>query len=315
MTLRSLGESPEPISYRESDTSSCASFVASARFSAACLTAEGLELHLESSFVSRGSSSKEFRTSGRPTVHGNKVSALTALQFLTRLPLSRLPYDPDGLSHAVVWFPIVGLFIGLGAAGIHALVAKRLPPSLAVLATLIFLVMITGALHEDGLADTADGLGGGWTRERALEIMRDSRIGTYGAVALVLSLLGRFLLLSSLPGGSFARSLVAAHVLCRWSTLPLSYFLGPARGQESQSARVAQRTSRGSLITGSLIAALLTAIAIRGGWWVPAVAAVAVTAVSGAYFQHRLGGITGDCFGAANQLVEIAVYVCGVWRT
>jgi adenosylcobinamide-GDP ribazoletransferase len=247
-------------------------------------------------------------------VHNNKASALTALQFLTRFPLPCLSYDPADLSRAVIWFPLVGLLIGLGAAGIHALVARRLPPSLAVLATLIFLVMITGALHEDGLADTADGLGGGWTRERALEIMRDSRIGSYGAIALVLSMLGRFLLLSSLPGESFARSIVAAHVLCRWSTLPLSHFLHPARGQEGQAARIALRTSPSSLIAGSLLAALLTGIAIRGGWWVPALVAVAVTALSGAYFQYRLGGITGDCFGAANQMVEIAVYICSVWR-
>jgi adenosylcobinamide-GDP ribazoletransferase len=239
---------------------------------------------------------------------------LTALQFLTRLPLPRLAYDPAGLSRAVTWFPLAGLLIGLGAAGVHALVARRLPSSLAVLATLIYLVTITGALHEDGLADTADGLGGGWTRERALEIMRDSRIGSYGALALILSLLARFLLLSSLPAENFTRFIVTAHVLCRWSTLPLGYFLGPARAQEGQAARIAQRTSRVALVAGTSLAAILTAILMHGRWWIPATVAVAVTAACGAYFHYRLGGITGDCFGAANQLVEIAVYVCGAWR-
>ena len=94
---------------------------------------------------------------------------LTALEFLTRLPLPRVAYYPDSLANAVVWFPFVGLLIGAGAVGVHALAAKGLPSLLAALVTLIYLVAITGALHEDGLADTADGLGGGWTRERSLE--------------------------------------------------------------------------------------------------------------------------------------------------
>ncbi len=239
---------------------------------------------------------------------------LTALEFLTRLPLPRVAYYPDSLANAVVWFPFVGLLIGAGAVGVHALAAKGLPSLLAALVTLIYLVAITGALHEDGLADTADGLGGGWTRERSLEIMRDSRIGSYGAVAVILSLLARLLLLSTLPPANFARYVLAANVLCRWSTLPLGYFLKPAREQDGQASRVARRASPSALLLGSLLTAVLTGILLRGHWWQPTIAVLLVTILSGAYFQHRLGGITGDCFGAANNLCEIAVYFCGVWR-
>lgn len=238
---------------------------------------------------------------------------LIALQFLTRVPMPKIPYDPDGLSRAVAWFPLVGLLIGLCGAAVHSAAARHLQAPVAVLATLVFLVVVTGAFHEDGLADTADGLGGGWTREQALEIMRDSRIGTYGAVALILSLAARFLLLASLPSAAFARYLIAAHVLCRWSTLPLSYFLAPARTGQGQGIRVAQRTSRPALVCGSILTALLLWMILRDAAWEPAVVVVAVTAVAGAYFHHRLDGITGDCFGAANQIAEISVYVCGAW--
>jgi adenosylcobinamide-GDP ribazoletransferase len=236
----------------------------------------------------------------------------TAVQFLTRIPVGNVPYDPDALSRALLWFPLVGAFVGAAAGGVHWLAAKGLSPMLSALATLIFLVLLTGAFHEDGLADTADGLGGGWSRERSLEIMRDSRIGSYGTVALVLSLLARWLLLSSLQPAAFFRTVIVAHVLCRWTSLPLSYFLKPARGQDGQSARVAQRVSMFTLLAGSLLAIAISAAVQRWQMRLPLFVTVSVTCISGFYFRKRLGGITGDCFGAANQVVEIAVYLCGV---
>ncbi|HEV2272838.1 MAG TPA: adenosylcobinamide-GDP ribazoletransferase [Acidobacteriaceae bacterium] len=239
---------------------------------------------------------------------------LTALQFLTRLPLAPASYDAGSLASAAGWFPFVGLLIGAGALAVHTLAARGLPPLLAALVTVVFLVVITGALHEDGLADTADGLGGGWTREQALRIMRDSRIGSYGAIALILSLLARVLLLASLRPAVFGRYLVAAHVLCRWSTLPLSSFLRPAREQDGQGSRVAQQIPRSAFLLGSLFTAVAVGVLLGSRWWLPASAALLVTALSGFYFQRRLGGITGDCFGAANNLAEIAVYLCGVWQ-
>lgn len=235
-----------------------------------------------------------------------------AVQFLTRIPVGNVSYDPDALSRSLLWFPMVGALVGAAAGGLHWAVARTLSPMLSALATLVFLVLLTGAFHEDGLADTADGLGGGWSRERSLEIMRDSRIGSYGTVALVLSLLARWLLLSNLQPTIFFRTVVVAHVLCRWTTLPLSYYLRSARGQDGQSARVAQRVSKMTLLVGTLLAVVISVVALQRQAWLPLLVTVIITVISGIYFYRRLGGITGDCFGAANQITEIAVYLCGV---
>src|SRR5262245_9403680 len=110
---------------------------------------------------------------------------LSATQFLTRVPVPSVPYESNSLSRAVKFFPLVGLLVGTGAALLRLLLVPHLPELIASLLVLVYLVIITGCFHEDGLADTVDGFGGGWERHRVLAIMRDSRIGSYGAVALV----------------------------------------------------------------------------------------------------------------------------------
>src|ERR1700680_1244032 len=142
------------------------------------------------------------------------VDFLVAAQFLTRLPVPRVRFDPDSLSRAAKFFPVVGLGIGLGALALQRIAAPHLSHSLVALLVLTFLVLITGGLHEDGLADTADGFGGGWNREQVLTILRDSRIGSFGALALVLSMLARFWLLSSLPVNRFTVFMFSGPVLC-----------------------------------------------------------------------------------------------------
>jgi adenosylcobinamide-GDP ribazoletransferase len=241
---------------------------------------------------------------------------LAAVQFLTRIPLPALAYQENSLARAVKFFPIVGLLLGAGSAGLYFALTPHLPPLVVSLLIVAFLVPLTGCLHEDGLADSVDGFGGGWDRERVLEIMRDSRIGSYGAAALVLSLGARIFLISSLPRAQAAAFLMAAPVLSRWSSLPLSFFLPSAReiDQEAgQGARIARLTSRGSLFVGSLIAFAILFALLRLHALLPISAAIGVTLLTGLYYRRRIGGITGDCFGATNQLSEIAVLLCGVW--
>jgi adenosylcobinamide-GDP ribazoletransferase len=158
----------------------------------------------------------------------------------------------------------------------------------------------------------ADSLGG-WNPEQRLTILRDSRIGAYGAAALVLSLLSRAVLLAGLPLEHFTAYLISAHVLCRWSTLPLSYYLPPARDSEGQGARIASLTSASSLIAGSVFTIVTVMVALRRAAIAPVLSAIAIPLLSSFFYMRKFGGVTGDCFGATNQLTEIAVYLCGVW--
>ena len=242
---------------------------------------------------------------------GNEI--VVAFQFLTRIPTPSIAFEADSLSRATKFFPLVGLGVGSGAVALRKLLGLHLNRSLVALIVLIYLVLITGCLHEDGLADTADGFGGGQAREQILAIFRDSRIGSYGATALVLSLLARYLLLASLPLEHFAAYVISSQVLCRWSPLPLSYFLPPAREQDGQGARIAKLTSLASLIFGSVFGFAVVVIALRRSAAVPMLVAILIVGLSGWFYSRELGGVTGDCFGATSQLTEIAVYFCGAW--
>jgi adenosylcobinamide-GDP ribazoletransferase len=239
------------------------------------------------------------------------VDIAVAFQFLTRLPVPEVEFATDGLARAVKYFPLVGLVVGAGAALLEKLLAPHLGRPASAVAVLLYLVLITGCLHEDGLADVADSLGG-WSVEKRLAILHDSHIGAYGAAALALSLLSRAALLAGLPLEHFTAYLVSAHVLCRWSVLPLSYYLPPAR--EGQGARIAKLTSTASLIIGSIFTVAMVVFFLRKAAIAPLVCAMLLSLLSGFFYMRKFGGVTGDCFGATTQLTEIAVYLCGVWQ-
>jgi adenosylcobinamide-GDP ribazoletransferase len=238
---------------------------------------------------------------------------ISAMQFLTRIPLPSPSYRPDSLSDAVKFSPLIGALIGGMAALLQKVVLNHLPRLVSAFVIVLFLVLITGGLHEDGLADAADGFGGGHSREKILLILRDSRIGSYGAAALCMSLVGRLVLISSLPLDHIARYLVVANVLCRWTILPLSHFLPAARDGEGQGARIAQLTTRSSLVVGTILAFALAGILLHWQALVPIATALLIAFFSGRFYVQKIGGITGDCFGATTQLTEIAMYLCGVW--
>lgn len=243
---------------------------------------------------------------------------LSAVQFLTRIPVPPQPYETDSLARSVKFFPLVGMAVGVGAALQHLLLAPHLPRLASAFLVLVYLVFVTGCLHEDGLADIADGFGGGTNRAQILLILRDSRIGSYGGIALALSLLGRLVLIASLPLAQVPYYLIAAHVLCRWTTLPLSYCLDSARSHDSlqndgQGARIAKLTSTGTLIGGTGFSFVVVAFLLKTHAIAPILSAIVLTAITGFYYKRRIGGVTGDGFGATNQLSEIGVYVCGAW--
>jgi adenosylcobinamide-GDP ribazoletransferase len=235
-----------------------------------------------------------------------------AVQFMTRIPVPAFRFEPDMVLGGAKFYPLVGCLVALGAIGIQLLLRPHLPSAITAIVVLTYLVLITGGFHEDGLADTADALGGGWTSDKMLHIMHDSRIGSFGTVALCLSLLARWGLLSVMPAARFPLYMIAAQVLCRWSTLPLGASMNSAR-QDGLGAKLAHNIPLSSAAIGSIFAFAIAGAALRIHAAVAIAAVSAVTLLSGLYFRSQIGGVTGDCFGATNQLAEIAVYMCGVW--
>jgi adenosylcobinamide-GDP ribazoletransferase len=235
-----------------------------------------------------------------------------AVQFLTRLRVrSTLSISEAELGKAAAFFPLVGVIIGGGAAVVFMLLRFLLPVPASVLCAIVFAAFITNGFHEDGLADAFDGFGGGWTKDRVLEIMRDSRIGTYGTLALIFLVLGKLTFLSSLPQGQIWRWLIVAHAAARWTTLPLCAWLPYARA-EGQGKLVAKQV--GNLeIAIATVTLFVTLLLIP---WRPALAVFLVTSfvtlLSGLYFRARLQGITGDCLGATNQITEVGLYMTAV---
>jgi adenosylcobinamide-GDP ribazoletransferase len=255
----------------------------------------------------------------RRTLASTRDDLFAAVQFLTRIPVPDFPYTAVSMPSAATLFPIVGLLLGLLAASMHRILVPHLPRTLTALLVVTFLVLLTGALHEDALADAADGFGGGRSREQILAIFKDSRIGSYGAAALFLALLARVSLIASLPYEKVFGVLIAAIVLSRWTILPLSFYLPSARivaveaSDAGQGARIAHRTSAASLMVGSLTTLAIVAALLRSHALAAILAAALVTLLTGIYYHRRIGGVTGDCFGATIQLAEIAVLLTGVW--
>ena len=236
----------------------------------------------------------------------------TAVQFLTRIRVPAGDFHADDLANSLVFFPLVGLLLAAGGLLLHFFLATHTATPVAILVILLYLVLLTGALHEDALADAADGFGGGWEKQQILAIMRDSRIGSYGAIAIAFSLLGRFVLLTELPGMKFAAYFAAGQVLSRWTPLPLSFFLLPAQAGSGQGSRVAGKVSRFSFVCGTVLALGIAALFLKSALFLAGSVAVLITVITGFYYHKRLGGITGDCLGATIQLAEIGVYLTGV---
>jgi adenosylcobinamide-GDP ribazoletransferase len=240
-------------------------------------------------------------------------SFLVAVQFMTRLPVSRgITYSPDALAKSAVFFPAIGLLIGAGGAALYLLLSPHASREIVVVLILVYLVTITGGLHEDALGDAADGFGGAREKDRVLAIMRDSRIGSFGTLAITLSLLARFVFLTNLAPAKFVGFLIAGQVLGRWTALPLAFFLPSARDNEpGQGKLIAHRITAISFAAGALLALAIVAITLGAAALPASLIALLVAAISGFYYWRRIGGITGDCLGATTQLTEIAVYLIG----
>jgi len=231
-----------------------------------------------------------------------------AIRFLSRVPL---PGDHDAteaeLARSVGWHPTVGAVVGgllALAAGALAWTPLAVEPRAALLAVLP--VLITGGLHEDGLADAVDGIGSGKGRERALEIMRDSRVGAFGGLALAAILLLRYGALAGMEPGAWGAALLTAHVAARVVSPVALYLFVYARVGESGLAQPLIAGLQGRHVLAALGSAALLLLVfggVGGLLLLPLVIAAAV--LLGGWFQHRLGGITGDLVGASIALAEL----------
>lgn len=231
-----------------------------------------------------------------------------ALRFFTRLPVpSWVGHDSEALKRASRYLPAVGLVVGILAALVFEISSYLWPKTLAVLFSMASTLLITGAFHEDGWGDMADGFGGGWEKSKILSIMKDSRIGSYGAVAMIILLLTKFCALVEIDPLMIPPTLIAGHAFSRFCAISLMRFLDYAREEGKAKALAARLSWRDLGFAG--LAALLPLLLLP-----PAQTAVGVglAALATLYlarkFNRHLGGYTGDCLGATQQLAEVAFY-------
>jgi len=242
---------------------------------------------------------------------------LGAVRFFTRLPVPAwVGHSTEGLNRSARYFPAVGLLVGGLAALVYLGAACLWPKPVAVLLSMAATIYATGAFHEDGLSDATDGLGGGWDKLRILEIMKDSRVGSYGVVALVLALLGKFVLLCELPAAWLPWALLGGHALSRFASTTLLFAMDYVREDlQSKAKPLATRLSFGAL----LVAGGFATLGLLGLPWQAALQGVGLAALATFWlarlFRRWLGGYTGDCLGATQQVAELAFYLglLAVW--
>jgi adenosylcobinamide-GDP ribazoletransferase len=248
---------------------------------------------------------------------------LAAIQFFTRIPLPvAAAHDRDSLNQALKYFPLIGWLVGGVCALTFHLAVGLWPASVAIVVSVAVGILLTGALHEDGFADSCDGFGGGWDKPKVLAIMKDPRIGSYAAIGLILILLLKVVALIELAAQSNELVMIAllfAHSTSRLLVLPLPWWLDYARDSTDSKSRemVTARFTTGMLAYSSLFVLLpLLFYQVLILFYAAAIAGLAVFAM-GLYFKHRIGGYTGDCLGATQQIAEIILYlsILGLWSS
>lgn len=243
------------------------------------------------------------------------VRFFAALRFFTRLPAPAwVGHSQDQLDHAARYFPLIGVLVGAIAALVTAAAASMLPVSLAIVLGMAASVLLTGAFHEDGFADVCDGFGGGWDKAQVLAIMKDSRVGSYAVVGVGLLLLAKWNALNEIDAAfdwpALSLALVAAHAASRLASVSLIFALDYVREDATAKAKpLATRMARHELAIAA-VCGLAPCLLLPLAEALTALAAMGITTwLLARYFMRRIGGYTGDCLGAAQQLAELAFYL------
>jgi len=241
---------------------------------------------------------------------------LTALQFLTLIRISKgLDITGEKLGKSMSYFPVVGLFIGLILVVVRIVFSYLLPSSLVDILVIVVLVILGGAFHLDGFADTVDGLAGGRDREKTLDIMRDSQIGSFAVVGLILLLVLKVFALMEVPAEIKNRTLLIMPVLGRWTTVQLASGFSYARSGSGVALVFTQFAGRKEYIISTLITAvILIGLFLFKGLVIMLIIA-GLTFLFGFFFKRRIGGVTGDIMGASGEINEVVtlLMICALF--
>ncbi len=248
---------------------------------------------------------------------------LSALMFYTRIPVPKgIDHSQEYLQKATRYFPLIGILVGSISAGVWYAAQFVLPLSVSVVLSMLAGILVTGAFHEDGLADVCDGFGGGWTKEKILHIMKDSSIGAYGAIGLILLFLIKYSLLIAINPLLVPCVIIAAHALSRFVAITFLYTHAYARAEvEGQADKSKIRAVAGAHAVSDLVWAGVFGMAplllFHNPWVVLLpIPLFALKGYLGWYFRKWIGGYTGDCMGATQQCTEVLFYLCFIilWK-
>ncbi|QUJ70201.1 adenosylcobinamide-GDP ribazoletransferase (plasmid) [Photobacterium sp. GJ3] len=235
-----------------------------------------------------------------------------AVSFFSRLPIpAATPYSDERMNRAGRYFALVGLLLGALCAFLYAWAAHWFPPQIAVFLMMVFSLLLTGAFHEDGLTDMADGIGGGMTTERRLAIMKDSRIGTYGAATLVMALLGKFIMLSYLATETgLVAALIVGYTLSRAVAATLIFDMHYVRESDTSKSKPIANAQTVPELLFLIATGVLVCLIFTPQLTLPLILGAVIFRMAFKFWLNaRLGGFTGDCLGAAQQLMELLIYL------
>ncbi len=230
--------------------------------------------------------------------------------FYTRIPVPKgIDHSGDALNKSTRYFPLIGWVVGGFSALVYWLSCFIFPESISIILSMIASVIITGAFHEDGFADVCDGFGGGYSVEQKLTIMKDSRVGTYGLLGLIFLMMMKYFLLLELSL-NLVPIIISVHALSRLAPVLLIYRLEYVREDAlSKIKPIGKKIKFWELLIATLFSTL--PLLLLGYWaFILIVPLLIIQWLSGWFFKRHLGGYTGDCLGAAQQISEVLLYAC-----
>lgn len=245
----------------------------------------------------------------------------TALMFYTRIPCpGSIDHSEEYINKATRYFPLIGWIVGVAGALVVLGSHYFFPDSICIIISLATSILITGAFHEDGFADVCDGFGGGWTKEKILDIMKDSRVGAYGVIGLVVLFSLKIFTLIELMNLDIwycLKAIVLAHVISRFSAVTMIFTHEYAREDETSKIKpIAKKLTLKNFFISSIW--LLPALLLFQNWWVflVIVPVYLIKIYLAKYFTKWIGGYTGDCLGATQQVTEIItlLFCLALWK-